>query len=66
MPASGTPLKRLGFLTIGTFDPADPAVQAADELAIALPAGLPAGDLARILTAVAERLGPALGWSPAA
>ena len=25
MPASGTPLKRLGFLTIGTFDPADPA-----------------------------------------
>jgi alkanesulfonate monooxygenase SsuD/methylene tetrahydromethanopterin reductase-like flavin-dependent oxidoreductase (luciferase family) len=45
---------------------ADPAVQAADELAIALPAGLPAGDLARILTDVAERLGPALGWSPAA
>ncbi|QIS44087.1 LLM class flavin-dependent oxidoreductase [Clavibacter capsici] len=25
MPASGTPLKRIGFLTIGTFDPADPA-----------------------------------------
>jgi len=44
---------------------AHPAVQAADELAIALPAGLPAGDLARILTDVAERLGPALGWSPA-
>ena len=44
---------------------ADPAVQAADELAIALPAGLPAGDLARILTDVAEHLGPALGWSPA-
>ncbi|UKF81070.1 LLM class flavin-dependent oxidoreductase [Clavibacter californiensis] len=44
---------------------ADRAVQAADELAIALPAGLPAGDLARILTDVAERLGPALGWSPA-
>ncbi|MBF4623206.1 LLM class flavin-dependent oxidoreductase [Clavibacter sp. VKM Ac-2872] len=44
---------------------ADPAVQAADELAIALPSGLPAGDLARILTDVAERLGPALGWSPA-
>ncbi|MBF4620893.1 LLM class flavin-dependent oxidoreductase [Clavibacter sp. VKM Ac-2542] len=44
---------------------ADPAVQAADELAIALPARLPAGDLARILTDVAERLGPALGWSPA-
>ncbi|CCE74569.1 LLM class flavin-dependent oxidoreductase [Clavibacter nebraskensis] len=44
---------------------ADPAVQAADELAIALPAGLPAGDRARILTDVAERLGPALGWSPA-
>ncbi|WP_414171370.1 LLM class flavin-dependent oxidoreductase [Clavibacter tessellarius] len=34
-------------------------------LAIALPAGLPAGDLARILTDVAERLGPALGWAPA-
>ncbi|MFT2749400.1 LLM class flavin-dependent oxidoreductase [Clavibacter sp. Sh2036] len=45
---------------------AHPAVQAADELAIALPAGLPAADLARILTDVAERLGPALGWSPAA
>jgi alkanesulfonate monooxygenase SsuD/methylene tetrahydromethanopterin reductase-like flavin-dependent oxidoreductase (luciferase family) len=44
---------------------ADPAVQAADELAIGLPAGLPAGDRARILTDVAERLGPALGWSPA-
>ncbi|MBF4617682.1 LLM class flavin-dependent oxidoreductase [Clavibacter sp. VKM Ac-2873] len=44
---------------------ADPAVQAADELAIALPSGLPAGDLARILTDVAERLGPALGWAPA-
>ena len=44
---------------------AHPAVQAADELAIALPAGLPAGDLARILTDVAERLGPALGWAPA-
>ncbi len=40
-------------------------MQAADELAIALPAGLPAGDLARILTDVAERLGPALGWAPA-
>jgi alkanesulfonate monooxygenase SsuD/methylene tetrahydromethanopterin reductase-like flavin-dependent oxidoreductase (luciferase family) len=24
MPASGTPLERLGFLTIGLFDPADP------------------------------------------
>ena len=24
MPAQGTPLERLGFLTIGTFDPADP------------------------------------------
>jgi alkanesulfonate monooxygenase SsuD/methylene tetrahydromethanopterin reductase-like flavin-dependent oxidoreductase (luciferase family) len=24
MPAPGTPLQRLGFLTIGTFDPADP------------------------------------------
>jgi alkanesulfonate monooxygenase SsuD/methylene tetrahydromethanopterin reductase-like flavin-dependent oxidoreductase (luciferase family) len=40
---------------------AHPAVQAADELAIALPAGLPAADQARILTDVAE----ALGWSPA-
>ncbi|MGR7026958.1 LLM class flavin-dependent oxidoreductase [Geodermatophilus sp. URMC 62] len=25
MPAPGTPLEQLGFLTIGTFDPADPA-----------------------------------------
>src|SRR3954449_12178137 len=25
MPAAGTPLRRLGFLTIGLFDPADPA-----------------------------------------
>src|SRR5918993_4867041 len=25
MPAPGTPLERLGFLTIGLFDPADPA-----------------------------------------
>jgi alkanesulfonate monooxygenase SsuD/methylene tetrahydromethanopterin reductase-like flavin-dependent oxidoreductase (luciferase family) len=25
MPAPGTPLEKLGFLTIGTFDPADPA-----------------------------------------
>ena len=24
MPAPGTPLDQLGFLTIGTFDPADP------------------------------------------
>ncbi|WP_317229213.1 LLM class flavin-dependent oxidoreductase [Clavibacter sp. MX14-G9D] len=44
---------------------AHPAVQAADELAIALPAGLPTGDLAQILTDVAQHLGPALGWSPA-
>ncbi|OUE25922.1 LLM class flavin-dependent oxidoreductase [Clavibacter michiganensis] len=44
---------------------ADPAVQAADELAIVLPDGLPGDDAAQILTDVAERLGPALGWSPA-
>jgi alkanesulfonate monooxygenase SsuD/methylene tetrahydromethanopterin reductase-like flavin-dependent oxidoreductase (luciferase family) len=44
---------------------ADPAVQAADELAVVLPAGLAEDDAAQILTDVAERLGPALGWSRA-
>jgi alkanesulfonate monooxygenase SsuD/methylene tetrahydromethanopterin reductase-like flavin-dependent oxidoreductase (luciferase family) len=44
---------------------ADPAVQAADELAVVLPAGLGEDDAAQILADVAERLGPALGWTPA-
>ncbi|MFT2752452.1 LLM class flavin-dependent oxidoreductase [Clavibacter sp. Sh2088] len=44
---------------------ADPAVQAADELAVVLPAGLVEDDAAQILADVAERLGPALGWTPA-
>ena len=45
---------------------ADPAVHAADELAIALPDGLRPDDATQILTDVVHRLGPALGWSPAA
>jgi alkanesulfonate monooxygenase SsuD/methylene tetrahydromethanopterin reductase-like flavin-dependent oxidoreductase (luciferase family) len=45
---------------------ADPAVQAADELAIVLPDDLRPDDATQILTDVARRLGPALGWSPAA
>ncbi|MFT2691950.1 LLM class flavin-dependent oxidoreductase [Clavibacter zhangzhiyongii] len=45
---------------------ADPAVQAADELAVVLPGGLRGDDAAQVLTDVARRLGPALGWSPAA
>jgi len=45
---------------------ADPAVHAADELAIALPDGLRPDDATQILTDVVRRLGPALGWSPAA
>ncbi|MBM7389372.1 alkanesulfonate monooxygenase SsuD/methylene tetrahydromethanopterin reductase-like flavin-dependent oxidoreductase (luciferase family) [Clavibacter michiganensis] len=45
---------------------ADPAVHAADELAIALPDGLRPDDTTQILTDVVRRLGPALGWSPAA
>ena len=44
---------------------ADPAVAAADELAIVLPEGLRGEDATQILTDIAERLGPALGWSPA-
>lgn len=45
---------------------ADRAVQAADELAIVLPDDLRPDDATQVLTDVARRLGPALGWSPAA
>jgi alkanesulfonate monooxygenase SsuD/methylene tetrahydromethanopterin reductase-like flavin-dependent oxidoreductase (luciferase family) len=45
---------------------ADPAFQAVDEVAFALPFTFGEADLEQILTDIAERLGPALGWSPAA
>jgi len=44
---------------------ADPAFQAVDEVAFALPFTFGEADLEQILTDIAERLGPALGWSPA-
>ncbi|OUD90197.1 Limonene 1,2-monooxygenase [Clavibacter michiganensis subsp. michiganensis] len=44
---------------------ADPAYQAVDEVAFALPFTLGEADLEQILTDIAELLGPALGWSPA-
>ena len=45
---------------------ADPAYQAVDEVAFALPFALEPDDYAQILTDLAEHLGPELGWSPAA
>ena len=45
---------------------ADPAYQAVDEVAFALPFAFEPDDYAQILTDLAERLGPELGWSPAA
>ncbi|NIJ04762.1 LLM class flavin-dependent oxidoreductase [Frigoribacterium faeni] len=45
---------------------ADPAYQAVDEVAFALPFSLEPDDYAQILTDLAEHLGPELGWSPAA
>jgi len=43
---------------------ADPAFQVVDEVAFALPFTFGEADLEQILTDVAERLGPALGWAP--
>lgn len=45
---------------------ADAGFQAVDEVAFALPFTFGEADLEQILTDIAERLGPALGWSPAA
>jgi alkanesulfonate monooxygenase SsuD/methylene tetrahydromethanopterin reductase-like flavin-dependent oxidoreductase (luciferase family) len=44
---------------------ADPAFQAVDEVAFALPFSFEPDDYAQILTDIAEHLGPALGWTPA-
>jgi alkanesulfonate monooxygenase SsuD/methylene tetrahydromethanopterin reductase-like flavin-dependent oxidoreductase (luciferase family) len=44
---------------------ADPAYQAVDEVAFALPFAFEPGDYAQMLTDIGERLGPELGWSPA-
>jgi alkanesulfonate monooxygenase SsuD/methylene tetrahydromethanopterin reductase-like flavin-dependent oxidoreductase (luciferase family) len=44
---------------------ADPAYQAVDEVAFALPFSLEPDDYAQILTDLAEHLGPELGWAPA-
>ena len=41
------------------------AYQAVDEVAFALPFTFEHDDYVQILTDIAERLGPALGWSPA-
>ncbi|MCI4658804.1 LLM class flavin-dependent oxidoreductase [Cryobacterium zhongshanensis] len=43
---------------------ADVAFRGSDELVIALPFDHPPAGLHRILTAVAERIAPALGWTP--
>jgi len=43
---------------------ADPAFQAADEFFFELPFSFDADDYRTILRTVAERIGPALGWSP--
>ncbi|GGP76584.1 LLM class flavin-dependent oxidoreductase [Saccharothrix coeruleofusca] len=45
---------------------ADPAFQLVDEVAFALPFTFAHEDYVQILTDMATRLGPALGWSPAA
>ncbi|MBF4572537.1 LLM class flavin-dependent oxidoreductase [Herbiconiux sp. VKM Ac-1786] len=45
---------------------ADPAFQLVDEVAFALPFSFEPEDYAQIITDMAERLGPALGWEPAA
>ena len=44
---------------------AHPAFREVDEVAFALPFTFEPADLVQILTDVAERLGPALGWRPA-
>jgi hypothetical protein len=67
MPAPGTPLARLGFLTIGTFDPADPGAGHEATLRM-IELGEQLGfDSAwvQILTDIATRLAPALGRRPA-
>lgn len=45
---------------------ADPAYQAVDEVAFALPFSFAPDDYAQILTDLAEHLGPELGWAPVA
>jgi hypothetical protein len=57
---------------VGTSDQLAGALEAhagyqlVDEVAFALPFSFEPGDYVQILTDMAERLGPALGWSPGA
>ena len=44
---------------------ADPGLSAADELVLFLPPAFTLSENLRLLTDVAEQVGPALGWSPA-
>jgi len=53
MPKPGVALEKLGFLTIGLFDGRDPG-----------PGHFDHDDYVQILTDMATRLGPALGWRP--
>ena len=62
MPAPGTPLEKLGFLTIGLFDAPDPRLR---KVVFALPFSFEQQDYVQILTDIATRLGPALGWRSA-
>ena len=95
MPPPSEPLEKLGFLTIGSFDSADPGsghettlqvIELGEQLgfdsawvrhrhlqygisspvAVALPFSFEHDDYVQILTDLATRLGPALGWRPTA
>ena len=71
MPQPGTPLAKLGFLTIGLFNGDDPGpghqagFREVTEVAFALPFTFEHEDYVQILTDMANVLGPALGWKPA-
>jgi alkanesulfonate monooxygenase SsuD/methylene tetrahydromethanopterin reductase-like flavin-dependent oxidoreductase (luciferase family) len=70
-PLSGTPPFRFQKVLSGSVSAivdglaADPAVEAADQLVITLPANGDAASHRRILTIIADQIAPELGWKPA-
>ncbi|MFZ7089253.1 LLM class flavin-dependent oxidoreductase [Curtobacterium sp. RRHDQ10] len=71
-PLSGNPPFRFSTVLSGSPETiadalrSDPAVQAADQLVVTLPANGDAAAHRRILSVVAGQIAPELGWSPAA
>jgi hypothetical protein len=74
MPSPSTPLEKLGFFAPDLVRTADqiaemldahPGFQLVSEVVFALPFSFAADDCVQILTDIATKLGPALGWRPA-